>query len=314
MQHTAEQKLMLSPVQQAVLHSVLYYDIFNYPLNAGELYTNSGCKDATVLQVQQAAVELTGYGLLEQQQGYYFLPGKAAVVEYRKQVTERSQQYFSKAERYSALIAKFPFVEAVFITGSLAKGCMPVDGDIDYLIVTRPGRLWVCRAALVAFKKIFLLGSRRYFCVNYYVDSDSLAIPDRNIFTATEVIAALPAYNVGVCKKFFAENNWLQQYYPNRQPIFNTTIHPVSNNPLKRFSEWVLSGWLGEQTDAAFMRLFIWRWKQKFKGTDNTRFEVNFRSRKNVSKHHPQGFQFKVLAAYNERIAAYEKQYGVKLV
>ena len=38
-------------------------------------------------------------------------------------------------------------------------------------------------------------------------------------------------------------------------------------------------------------------WKRKFPHFDESDFDLNMRTRKNVSKHHPQGFQQKVLDA-----------------
>ena len=54
--------------------------------------------------------------------------------------------------------------------------------------------------------------------------------------------------------------------------------------------------------------------KKKFKGMDEAAFELNMRSRKDVSKHHPQGFQFRVLKMYDENCRAFEAKHGIPLL
>jgi len=40
---------------------------------------------------------------------------------------------------------------------------------------------------------------------------------------------------------------------------------------------------------------------------------VNMRSKKNVSKHHPQGFQFRVLNLFEENCRAFEERHQLSL-
>jgi hypothetical protein len=287
--------------------------VFNYPLTAEEISERLHYTHASPLEIKTTLKELVQDELLGENNGLYFIVHNNKAVERRKWLNERAEPYYGKGKLFSKLISYFPFVEGVFITGSLAKGCMDEKGDIDYLIITKPGRLWLCRGILVTFKKLFLFNSRKYFCVNYYVDSDTLQIPDQNIFAATEIIHALPAYNPSTCNKFFDDNKWIHNYYPNKPKPGTETAHDKNTSVLKRGSEFLFNGWLGEKADELFLRLFVWRWKSKFKHLEDKQFEVNFRSRKNVSKHHPQGFQFKVLNALQQKMADFEARYNVKL-
>src|SRR4029453_8923510 len=93
------------------------------------------------------------------------------------------------------LIASFPYVRCVCISGSLSKKYFDDTTDIDFFVITKPGRLWVCRTFLILFKKLFLLNSKKYFCINYFIDSDNLEIPDQNIFTATELTTLIPMHD-----------------------------------------------------------------------------------------------------------------------
>lgn len=302
---------VLDKTQSMVLRTLMYFQTFRYPLTLDEIfhYTKSGSKS----EVQNAVASLTQMDLLGTLSGKYFLQGNETDVAHRSALNKRAAEYYAPANKFTKLISKFPFVRGILITGSLSKGCMEKNGDIDYLIITEPNRLWLCRTFLTAYKKLILLNSRKYFCVNYYLDSESLHIPDKNIFTATEISSAKPAYNAEVCEDFFIANKWIHDFYPNHTSENPFRIHDNPESFLKNIIEDILDGILGELADKWAMRLFIWRWKMKFKGEDQSRFEVNFRSRKNVSKHHPHGFQFKVLKACEENVMSLEKRFNVKL-
>jgi predicted nucleotidyltransferase len=86
------------------------------------------------------------------------------------------------------VIKRFPFVRGVFVTGSLSKNSSDSSSDLDFMVITRKGRLWIARTLLMLFKKIFLLNSYKYFCINFLLSEDNLEIEDKNVFTATEVM------------------------------------------------------------------------------------------------------------------------------
>src|SRR5690606_3777846 len=91
------------------------------------------------------------------------------------------------ARKKAKLISQFPFVRGVMASGSLSKGYADEKSDIDFFIITIPNRLWIARTLLVLYKRIFLLNSHKFFCVNYFVDEKHLGIEEKNLFTATEL-------------------------------------------------------------------------------------------------------------------------------
>lgn len=304
--------ITVSDIQKSILKTLSYFDIFDYPLNLDELYEYAYHAGLSKKDFQISLQELVAQHILVFSENLYHFQSKKNVVEIRKDLNQRAAEFLPYAKKYSQLISKFPFVEAVFITGSLSKNCMPKDGDVDYFIVAKPGRLWVCRLCLTAFKKIFLLNSRKYFCVNYYLDSASLKVPDSNIFTATEIVFAIPVYNERLCTQFYKTNEWTKEFYQNK-PQPETQVENGNTNFLKNISEKIFSGSLGETLDELSFKLFVWRWKKKFSWMTADMFDVNLRSSKTTSKHHQLGFQFKVLKAYEERIQLLEKKLGTSL-
>ena len=94
--------------------------------------------------------------------GFYMLHCNSECLNKRLENNKRATRFLKIARRMSSLMRRFPFVKAVFISGSLSKNVMPRDGDIDYFIITEPNRLWVCRTFLILFKKIFLFNSHKW--------------------------------------------------------------------------------------------------------------------------------------------------------
>jgi hypothetical protein len=212
------------------------------------------------------------------------------------------------ARRYAGLISNFPYVRAVFISGSLSKHVMKPDSDIDFFIITKPNRLWICRAFLTFFKKVFLGNSRHNFCINYFIDSDSLEIPDKNIFTATEIAFLLPMYNYTLYKEFMTANQWYRSEYPN-------ISEREENNKIKSFYfrllfEFLLNNPIGNWLDQKSYSVITGFWEKKFKNYTPESYLLNFRSGKNVSKHHPNAYQEVVINKYMEKIKIYEKSTG----
>lgn len=297
----AEKLTLLSPVQSAVLHTLMYFDIFRHPLTIDEIHRNCQWKSCGIGETATALEELQQLNIVNEQDGFWFLGEKKTLVALRSEREQRAVHFTKKAKQYSSLIAGFPFVRGVAISGSLSKGTMDRDGDIDYFIITEPGRLWIARTLLVLFKKIFLLNSRKYFCVNYFVDTDHLSIPDRNLFVATEIVHLRPMKNAEMHDAFFEANKWTELFYPNRKRPAMHEIPALRSRFSKRMLEKLFSGNFGDWLDERFLRVTLKRWKKKFAGVPGMHFDVDFRSRRHVSKHHPQGFQRRVSAELEKR-------------
>jgi hypothetical protein len=285
----------------AVLHTMMYFDVFRHPLTTDEIRRNCQWRGCTLSETAAALEDLQQKGFVAEEEGYWFIRGKNNLVQLRREREERAAHFLRKAKKYASFISGFPFVRGVYISGSLSKGTMDPNGDIDYFIITAPRRLWVARSLLVLFKKIFLLNSRKYFCVNYFIDTEQLAIPDRNLFVATEINFIRPMSNGTLYSDFMRSNHWVELFYPNSVKHAADKIPEPRNGRMKRTLEKILQGNLGEWLDDRLLRITLNRWKKKFPYVAGQDFEVDFRSRRHVSKHHPQGFQRRVSTELERR-------------
>ncbi len=289
----------------SILKALAYFDVFNFPLSYEELYQYSKLENDTLFK--EELKKLLATQAIYNLNGYYSLNSDQTIVDKRLAGEKRAKQYISQALKKSKLIAKFPYVRGVFISGSLSKGVMGEDGDIDFFIITKPNRLWVARTLLIFYKKTILLNSRKYFCVNYFIDEEHLEIEQKNRFTATEIVTLMPMVNNELYQQFIQANQWIEEYYIHAKSPSKYTVE-LKRSLFQNFVEPLLNTALGERVDAYFMKLTLKRWKQKFGTMENADFDVALKTTKRVSKHHPSNFQAKVLGRFNQKLQKYNQE------
>ena len=286
-------------MQDQTYAHLAYFDIFNHPLKKDEL-KNYNLSKAD--EFENALAFLLENKLCFKQAEYFSIQENISpIIAQRIAKEKEAKHYFDKLPFYAKLIQSFPFVSAFGISGSLSKNVMHENGDIDYFIITKPGRLWICRTMLVVFKKIFLLNSKKYFCVNYFVDEKNLKILDENIFTAIEITHLLPVYNPELIQQFKQENYWTKSYLANfRHPVKVKELQ--YKRKLSHIFEWLLKGKTGDKLDLYLMRFTYKKWTKKFKHFDAKKFELTMRTNRGISKHHPRDFQQSVLKEFTKRM------------
>ena len=302
---------MLSPEKMSIINSLLYFDIFDHPLTVRELCQSAKLNGTTQHEFQKDIKDLQQQGFIETWKGFVFLKSKDKQVRDRLSENRKVKRYLKIARFMARLISSFPYVRGVFISGSLSKFRMEKGGDIDFFIITAPGRLWISRTLLVLFKKAFLFNSYRFFCLNYFVDSDSLGIEERDLYTATEIATLIPVYNYPLYLKFMEANRWITEYYPNFP--YRTTEHVVRPllKPLKWLAERIpAKSQLNKLDDYLMQKMQKYR-RNKFSWLNNGQFQKAFITRKNVSKHHPNDFRSSVLEKFRNKQKAFEHQNNI---
>lgn len=300
----------LTLVEAGIFKTLLYFDIFQYPLTLNELTRLHPVSEVCPKELAGALASMVAHGHIRQEGEFFQLAANPSWAERRKRGNALAAETFETAKKRSALVAAFPYVEAVMVSGSLSKDYMEAGSDIDFFVITRPGRLWIARTLLIAYKKLILMNSHKEFCLNYFIDTDHLEIEDKNIFTATEVAFLVPMHNSGLYRRFRNANLWADRYYPNHGLRRMDLCTDARKGWLKRTGEWFLGGSLGDWLDGSFMRLTMKRWQKKFPQLNPETFAVAMRSRKYVSKHHPSAFQERVINKLDQRQSDLEQRLG----
>ncbi len=295
-----------------VLLSLLYFDVFKYPLTAQEVYHTTQ-SNTHLKQIQKSLNHLVEQKMLYQFDQFYSVQNNAQLVERRLKGNELAKKRLDKAYQMSAWIARFPYVRAVCLSGSISKNYMEEDSDIDYFVITQAGRLWVARTLLKLYRVIFLLNNDHNFCVNYFIDEKHLEIEEQNLFTATELVTTIPSYNPDLYSQFRTANNWSQTHYPNFPMRSVERTNKVRPDKIKNFLEKILNTRLGEFLDTQFMKMTIRHWQRKFGHFDPEDLAIAFKSRKHVSKQHSNHFQRKILDKLDAKINAFEQEFQIQL-
>lgn len=295
----------------SALKTILYFSLFKYPLTRTEIFQFSDSESQQ--DVDKEIETLLEKGVIYNFDGFYVDVNDPDRVERRLKGNEMARKIMPKAVRVSRKIAKFPYIESVSLSGALSKGYYDDEGDFDFFIITKPNRLWIARTLLVLYKKIFLLNSKKYFCVNYFISTDSLEISEKNLFTATEIATLIPLYGKTVFENFLSANSWAKPYFPNK-PIFKTsTIRETRKSWVSELTQNALNGSIGLKLDNYLQRLTIKKWIRKFGHLAKADFNIAMKSTRHVSKHHPQNYQNKVIKRLHERYTEVIQQYNLNL-
>jgi hypothetical protein len=205
---------------------VAYADVFDYPLTSREIHRFLIGVRAPIEMVDM--VLNTGEVVpkfLMQRQGYITLPDRMEIIETRQQRAANAARLWPRATYYGRLIALFPFVRMVAVTGALAMDNVNDNADLDYLVVTRPGRLWLCRALVVLLVRWAALRSE-IICPNLFLSEQSLVYSRRDLYTAHEMAQMVPIAGYAVYLRMMVLNTWILDYLPNVQTALQTDVVP----------------------------------------------------------------------------------------
>lgn len=270
-------------------------------------------EDADDQQLAFLLDHLTKTDYLYRMGPYYALRGDGALVERRMEGNRRARPLLEISKRTAPCLYRFPFVRALFISGSLSKNTADEKGDIDYFVITAPGRLWIARTCLHLMKKLSYLGGKQHwYCMNYFVDGNALEIDEKNIFTAMEIVTLLPMGGDEVVEHFFRANEWTRNYFPGARPAAGGS---ASRPHRKRWMEYLFDNALGDWLDNFLMRLTTRRWDRKEKrGKRNIKgLPMGIRTGKHFCKPNPHLFQAQLLTRYHQKLLELEQRQAISL-
>ena len=116
-----EEDAGITTITEAVIRTVAYADVFDFPLRAGEIhrYLVGPKVAASTINNLLSNGHLVPAHLAHQDE-YFTLPGRENIVQTRRQRAAAAAALWPLTIRYGQLIARLPFVRMVAVTGSLA--------------------------------------------------------------------------------------------------------------------------------------------------------------------------------------------------
>jgi len=298
---------------KSIIKTLAYYDIFNYPLTEEEIYICSNTNGDTKTSVFEELEVLVSSGIVYRNDKFYSINHNSHLIPKRIEGNKRAIKKMKAAKLFSKFISHFPFVRGVLLSGSISKGYMDEKADIDYFIITAPNRLWIARILLVFFKKMFLLNSYKFFCINYFISTTKLEIEEKNIYTATELATLIPMYGADVYNDLYGANQWIKSYVPNYPKRDVVTLPVFKKKMIQKVMESLLDNSFGDYVDDKIMKMFIRFDEKRYGDLDEDTFGLAFKTRKNISKHHPNFFQKRVLESFRKKLKQLELEHNIAI-
>lgn len=194
----------------AVLRTLLYADIFSGTLTFSEL-------SVFLLSERRISKKEISFSLSQLQKK---LETKNLVERvYLGEVARHfSEEKWRAITQLVQILSYIPWIESIWITGSIAAQNDKPQDDIDLLFITSKNRLWLTRLFVVSIG--LLLGKYRRFgesedgvqnkwCCNIWLENTALSIFEQrqDIYIAREMIQAIPVYK----RWDISAESWLEQ-------------------------------------------------------------------------------------------------------
>jgi hypothetical protein len=289
-------------IERAILLTVAYADIFDYPLTAAEIHRYLVGTAASPAAVQAA---LDGGRLapdaLSYRDGHITLPGREAIVTTRRRRASVAARLWPLALRYGQVIASLPFVRMVAVTGALAMDNVETEADIDFLIVTEPGRLWLCRALVIGLVRLAARRGDR-LCPNYFLSEHALVLREHTLYTAHELVQMVPLAGLATYRRLRTLNTWADGFLPNADgPPRQPATSGAPDRPARRLLEAALRTPAGGWIERWEMDRKVHKFSRQRDGAAETAFCADW------CKGHFDGHGERTLTAFTDRLRAIEE-------
>ncbi|NIR48588.1 glycosyltransferase family 4 protein, partial [candidate division KSB1 bacterium] len=206
----------VSALSNAVLCTLVYSDLFHYPLKLEEIHEGLVGYKASIDEVKDVlqGEELKRY--VDYANGFYFLKDVKEKIDNRKLNEQTSHKILLKNRRLLKFICNFPFVRAVALSGAIAFNNCKSNDDVDLFLLIDSKRIWCVYFVLAALLKV--LRKRNLICLNYLYGKEDLVVNETDFYVAHQIANLRPISGNGVLADFISANEWILNYLPQTKP------------------------------------------------------------------------------------------------
>lgn len=207
-------------LRKNILQTLIYSDIFRFPLTKDEIWKYLIGKSVSKRLFQRQLYLLPeSYHTNE----WFHLPEKEDYIRDRKEKFAWNNEKIKRAKFFSNVLSIIPTIAFIGISGSVAAYNANKEDDIDLFFITFKNTLWLTRLSIVAMLAILKVGRRKNekkiadkICTNFFIDEENLEIMDKNIYSAHEVALLKPLFQRDdMYSKFITSNFWVKDILPN---------------------------------------------------------------------------------------------------
>lgn len=216
--------------KKSILQTLAYFDIFDHPLTQEELFRFLYKNNLDLsLNYTDFLLELDKLcdlvGLVERNQGFYFLSGHRSIVQSRQSRVKLVEEKMKIAIRGIKKISRVPFVKAVFVCNTLGYGVVEENSDIDVFIVVKKGRLFIARALATLYLSFVRMRRtkkriKNKICLSFYIADDNLNLAktaiENDIYLIYWLDTLIPVYDPqNFYQSITNSNQWVNKYLIN---------------------------------------------------------------------------------------------------
>ena len=297
---------MIAPTPEqelAVLRSVIYASLFDYPLTIDQLAASLGVRaGADTIAAWWRSSDLL-QSTIEHRDGWYFPAGRCDLIETRARREALSRDLLDRDRRILATVSNMPFVRMVALSGSLAHLNAEGSADLDLFVITAPNRVWCVTVATLVLAKV--LGWRKRLCLNFVVSENAMAIAPQDLFSANQIIHLRPIVGHRVFERFVKTNAFVRDFYPNFD--VGSRLSATSSRPAgwRRLLEAALTIGIAPAMERLARLLYGWHLRRKaalWQSRDQVRLEPE------CLKLHTSSHRASTLRKFDEAMAAVLKR------
>jgi len=238
-------------IENAILRTVLYADVFDFPLTVGEIHHflihNEPVSLAHIESTLHNSLFLADVLICED--GYFARADKKDIIPRRLEREIAAEYLWPQSLNYGRWLARLPFVRMVALTGALAMHNAHEGDDLDYLLVTSIGRVWIARLFAVVLVRIVKLRTGVIVCPNYVLAENALEQQRQDLFIAHEIAQMVPLFGHALYHRMRCLNLWADDQLPNATvPYYGEEERSLGNSWAygKQGIEILLGGKLGD--------------------------------------------------------------------
>lgn len=214
---------MENKIRQSILKTVLYADIFDYPLSSAQLWKFLISERKISKKTFDKVLKNISFPITSKS-GIYFIKGKEKNVDIKIKRKIESSKKISLAYGVCEIISYIPFVLFLGISGGLSMENSDKKDDIDLFVVTSKNRVWTARLFIIIVLKLLNKhrgrkdkSVRNKICLNMLIDESHLSFSkEKNIYMAHEIAQLIPVFDrKNIYKKIIAKNLWVNNFLPN---------------------------------------------------------------------------------------------------
>ncbi|HOC89373.1 MAG TPA: hypothetical protein PKI90_07475 [bacterium] len=290
-------------IESAIQSTLLYFDIFDYPLSRDQLYFYLMHVKPERQEFERVLDQLQAVGQVCASSGWYYLPGREALIATRQEGESHARRLWGMAYQAAGRMRHLPFVRGIYLSGDLSKGVAGHDSDIDFFIITARRRVWICKLFLAIFRRIGRNNPEKLLCFNYLLSESHLDLQERNLFTAAEVIGLAPLYGLRLFRRFLRHNEWVAGYFPHyrRAPNEASCIYH-GHSRRQKWAEFFLRNPLADGLELLLPRIWRLAWGWKYRRQPQTRSALLRGIDRSYSKAHGYPTDREVLQEFTRRM------------